>query len=113
MYLAAQVACLSTCLDTAAGATPSPQPACMPPSCHDPALRASTPLRCAAGSSIALNKLPPESVAKMFPRRANTLLYTAPPPAPSPPPLPSSPYMVSMHGGRNEGGVLAGWMAGL
>jgi hypothetical protein len=46
-----------------------------------------------AGSSIALNKLPPESVAKIFPRRANTLMYTAPPPAPSPPPLPSSPYV--------------------
>ena len=50
--------------------------------------------RRAAGSSIALNKLPPESVARIFPRRANTLLYTAPPPAPMPPPMPSSPYMV-------------------
>lgn len=56
--------------------------------------RLPTHTRCAAGSSIALNKLPPESVAKIYPRRANTLLYTAPPPAPNPPPLPSSPYVV-------------------
>ncbi|PSC74203.1 root cap family [Micractinium conductrix] len=46
-----------------------------------------------ASSSIALDKLPPESVAKIFPTQANTLLYSAPPPAPSPPAFLAPPFM--------------------
>ncbi|KAL4424301.1 hypothetical protein ABPG75_001602 [Micractinium tetrahymenae] len=45
------------------------------------------------GSSIALDKLPPSSVAKIFPTMSNTLLYSAPPPAPAPPPNFSPPFM--------------------
>lgn len=46
-----------------------------------------------SGSSLALNKLPPESVAKIFPKQSNTLLYTAPPPAAPPPPNLSPPFL--------------------
>ncbi|KAL4442679.1 hypothetical protein ABPG77_006673 [Micractinium sp. CCAP 211/92] len=45
------------------------------------------------GSSIALDKLPPSSVAKIFPTMSNTLLYSTPPPAPAPPPSLSPPFM--------------------
>ncbi|KAI3424151.1 hypothetical protein D9Q98_009511 [Chlorella vulgaris] len=45
-----------------------------------------------AGSSIALNQLPPESVAKIFPRSSNTLQYSVPPPMPSPPTINAPPF---------------------
>lgn len=52
------------------------------------------PLPPAAGSTLSLSKLPPESVAKIFPRASNTMLYTTPPPAPAPAPFASTPFMV-------------------
>ncbi|EFN53548.1 hypothetical protein CHLNCDRAFT_53713 [Chlorella variabilis] len=45
-----------------------------------------------AGSSIALNQLPPESVAAIYPRASNTLQYSVPPPAPAPPPIYAPPF---------------------
>ena len=48
----------------------------------------------AAGSSIALNQLPPESVAAIYPRASNTLQYSVPPPAPAPPPIYAPPFQV-------------------
>jgi hypothetical protein len=81
------------------------------------------PVRPAAGSSIALNQLPPESVARIFPVRSNTLQYTTPPPAPSPPVLLAPPFQVcGVHvrvgglglggAGKREARYWEGWEAG-
>jgi hypothetical protein len=60
----------------------------------------------AVGSTLYLNKLPPESVASIFPRASNTQEYQAPPPA-APVPTPNSASKPFMVGGEVAG--QAGW----